>query len=85
MIRPDRQDLQGWIAVDRTVQSAPQPIISTLSTEVRRIQQLPDVKERFAELGIDVLQGSPQELLAFTRAEIDRFAKIIRETGIRAE
>lgn len=72
-----------WGLVTNT--GAPQPIISTLSTEVRRIQQLPDVKERFAELGIDVLQGSPQELLAFTRAEIDRFAKIIRETGIRAE
>ena len=60
-------------------------IISTLSTEVRRLQQLPEVKSRFADLGIDVLQGSPAELTSFTRAEIERFAKIIRDTGIRAE
>lgn len=64
---------------------APQPIINMLAGEVRRIQQLPDVKERFADLGIDVLQGSPAELAGFTRSEIDRFSKIIRDTGIRAE
>lgn len=60
-------------------------IINTLSNEVRRVQQLPDTKDRFAELGIDVLQGSPAELVNFTRTEIDRFAKIIQATGIRAE
>jgi tripartite-type tricarboxylate transporter receptor subunit TctC len=54
----------------------PPAIINTLSTEVRRVLQLPDVKERFADLGIDVLQGTPAELASFTRAEIDRFAKI---------
>lgn len=63
----------------------PQSIVDTLSAEARRVQQLPDVKLRFADLGIDVLQGSPAELASFTRAEIDRFAKIIRDTGIRAE
>jgi tripartite-type tricarboxylate transporter receptor subunit TctC len=63
----------------------PPAIVNTLATETRRLQQLPDVKARFADLGIDVLQGSPEELASFTRAEIDRFAKIIRETGIRAE
>ncbi len=60
-------------------------IISTLSTEVRRVLQLPDVKDRFADLGIDVAFGTPSELAGFTRAEIDRFAKVIRDTGIRAD
>lgn len=68
-----------------TNSGVPQPIINTLAADVRRIQQLPDVKERFADLGIDVLQGSPTELASFIRAEIDHFAKVIRDTGIRAE
>ena len=72
-----------WGLVTNT--GVPPAIISTLSTEVRRLQQLPEVKSRFADLGIDVLQGSPAELTSFTRAEIERFAKIIRDTGIRAE
>ena len=63
----------------------PQPIIDRLYNETRRVLGLPDVKERFADLGIDVLQGSPTELASFTRAEIDRMAKVIRDTGIKAE
>ncbi len=62
-----------------------QPIINLLAGEVRRIQQLPEVKERFADLGIDVLQGSSAELASFIRSEISHFAKVIRDTGIRAE
>lgn len=62
-----------------------QPVINTLYNETRRVLSLPDVKERFAELGIDVLQGSPAELASFTRAEIERMAKVIKDTGIRAE
>ena len=66
--------------------AAVQPaIINTLNTEVRRVLQLPDVKERFTDLGIDVSQSTPAELATFTRAEIDRFAKVIRDTGIRAD
>lgn len=72
-----------WGLVTNT--GAPQAIINQLNGEVRRIQQLPDVKERFADLGIDVLTGGPAELASFTRAEIERFAKVIRDTGIRAE
>ncbi len=72
-----------WGLVTNT--GVPPAIINSLSADVRRLQQLPDVKSRFADLGIDVLLGSPTELASFTRAEIDRFAKIIRDTGIRAE
>lgn len=63
----------------------PPAIINTLHAEVRRALQLPDVKDRFADLGIDVSQGTPAELASFTRAEIERFAKVIRDTGIRAD
>ena len=62
-----------------------QPVVNTLYTEVRRVLQLREVKDRFTDLGIDVLQGSPAELEAFTRAEIERMAKVIRDTGIKAE
>lgn len=63
----------------------PQPIVTTLYNETRRVLELKDVKERFADLGIDVLQGSPAELASFTRAEMERLAKVIKDTGIRAD
>lgn len=60
-------------------------IINTLNAETRRALQLPDVKNRFADLGIDIVHGTPAELASFTRLEIDRFAKVIRDTGMKAE
>lgn len=47
--------------------------------------QLADVKDRFADLGIDPAYAPPVELGALMRAEIDRFAQIIRTAGIRVE
>jgi len=72
-----------WGLVTNT--GVPPAIINTLSNEVRRVLQLPDVKARFTDLGIDVAPSTPAELASFTRSEIDRLAKIIRETGIRAD
>lgn len=59
--------------------------VNLLNAEVRRILALSEVRQRFAELGIDVLPSSPGELAEFTRAEIERLAKIIRQTGLKAE
>ena len=63
----------------------PRRIVEQMNAVVRRGQQSPDVRERFAELGIDPLHSSPEELAAFTRAEMARLAKIIRETGMQAD
>lgn len=65
--------------------AVPPPIVSTLATELRRVLQLPDVKERFADLGIDVTPSTPAELAALIQSEIERMAKVIQETGIKAE
>jgi tripartite-type tricarboxylate transporter receptor subunit TctC len=63
----------------------PRRIVEQMNAVVRRGQQSPDVRERFAELGIDPLHSSPDEFATFTRAEMARLAKIIRETGMRSD
>ncbi len=52
---------------------------------MRRGQQSAEVRDRFTELGIDVLQSTPEAFAAFKRAEITRLARIIHETGIQAD
>ncbi|MBM3340653.1 MAG: tripartite tricarboxylate transporter substrate binding protein [Betaproteobacteria bacterium] len=65
--------------------AVPAPIVNTLAGELRRLLQLPDVKERFTDLGIDVTPSTPAELAALIQSEIERMAKLIKETGIRAD
>jgi tripartite-type tricarboxylate transporter receptor subunit TctC len=76
--------LDSWWGI-LTNAAVPPPIIATLSAELRRVLQLPDVKDRFADLGIDPAYAPPADLGNLMRAEIERFAELIRKAGIRAE
>jgi len=60
----------------------PQPIVSRLNTELVRILHLPDVKKAFATLGVDATSSTPDELAAMIKAEVPKYAKLIKEIGI---
>jgi tripartite-type tricarboxylate transporter receptor subunit TctC len=63
----------------------PAAIINKLTAEARRVLQLEDVKARLADLGVDGAYAAPTDFGNFMRAEAEKVAKIIRETGIRVE
>jgi tripartite-type tricarboxylate transporter receptor subunit TctC len=50
---------------------------------VLKALQRREVKEWLATQGMDPLGGSPEDMAARIRAEIDDLAKVIRDTGIR--
>ena len=43
------------------------------------------MKERFAKLGVDVAAGSPEQFASFLKGEVERWAKVIRDAGIKAD
>jgi tripartite-type tricarboxylate transporter receptor subunit TctC len=45
----------------------------------------PDVKERLARLGAEPVGNSPAEFAAFIRAEIGKWARIVKQAGLKAE
>ena len=63
----------------------PPAIVSRLNQEIVRAINLPDIKEKFSNIGIETVGSSPQELTSAMKAEIARTAKLVREAGIRAE
>ncbi len=62
----------------------PAAVVERLSMEVRKALAAPDVKERLAALGAEVSPAGPSELGALVRMERDRYGKLIREAGIKA-
>lgn len=60
----------------------PQPIVTRLNTELTRILKLPEVNKTFATLGVDAATSTPEELGAFIKTEVVRYAKLIQEIGI---
>jgi tripartite-type tricarboxylate transporter receptor subunit TctC len=63
----------------------PSPIIDTLNRATQKALEDPAAKGRFAELGIEISFSSPQELAAFTRAEIERYRRLVALTNLKVE
>lgn len=63
----------------------PREIIQRLNTEVARILALPDIRERFTGLGATVTPGTPAELTAVMKRDHDKWAKLIKEMGVKAD
>jgi tripartite-type tricarboxylate transporter receptor subunit TctC len=68
-----------------TTAGTPKDVVTKIQQEIARIVKLPDVKERLAQAGADAVASTPEEFTAFTRSEHDKFAKLVREAGIKPE
>ena len=72
---------QGILAPART----PQVVIDRLSQEIGRILRAPDVRDNLLTLGADPFISTPQEFGALIKADIAKYARLIREANIKLE
>ena len=63
----------------------PRDSIGTLNGAMVKVLQLPDIRRRLTELGFDPIGGTPDECASNIRAEIDKWAKLIRAAGINVQ
>ena len=63
----------------------PPPIIARLNTEMVRIHALPDVRERYANLGLEAVTSTPEGFRKIIETETEKFGKIIKATGARVD
>ena len=63
----------------------PQDIVHKLNAEVRRILQMPDVRERLRPEGIEAGNLDPQQYTAFVASELKRWVPVLRATGATAD
>lgn len=62
----------------------PPAIAGRLHQETVRALALPDVKERLARMGSDIVGSSPKEARAFVLAELEKWAKTVKAAGIKS-
>ncbi len=63
----------------------PRPIVSRLNAETDKVLDRPDVKEKFFNLGVETVGGTPQQCADTMKAEMSRMGKVIKAAGIRAQ
>jgi tripartite-type tricarboxylate transporter receptor subunit TctC len=63
----------------------PRDIIGRLNSEIIKVLNSADVKERFGKQGVEVRTSTPEQFATFLRSEVDRWGKVIREAGIKSD
>src|SRR6516225_6736145 len=57
-------------------------IVERLNAEIGRVLSLPEVKQRMADIAVETAASSPDQLASMTRADADRWGRIIKQLGL---
>jgi tripartite-type tricarboxylate transporter receptor subunit TctC len=61
----------------------PRPIVTKLAGDTAKALSDPDVKKKFADLGVVAVSSSPEQFRKFINAEIGKYSKLIKEANIK--
>ena len=64
---------------------APQPLVSRINAEILKVLQLPATRERFAAEGFEAAGNTPAQFTAYIKTEQVKWAKVIKDAGIKAD
>lgn len=63
----------------------PRDIVMKLNTELNRILQMPDVRERLISQGLIPIGGTPEQLAARMKSDYQKWGAVVRKIGLKAE
>jgi tripartite-type tricarboxylate transporter receptor subunit TctC len=75
-------EFNSWFALMAPART-PKPIIARLNAEVLKALADPDVRERLNAQGLTIRGSSPEELGTATRAQLAKYARVMKEANIR--
>jgi tripartite-type tricarboxylate transporter receptor subunit TctC len=76
--------VDSWVGILAPART-PRAIVDRLYAEVTALLQLPEVRERFAVLGIEPVGNPPDEFAAQIRADLERWGPVVKQAQIRIE
>ena len=63
----------------------PREIVMQLNTEINKVLQSTEFRQRMASLGVETMPGTPEQFGDFIKTEIVKWAKVVKESGARAD
>lgn len=77
-------DVTAWFGVFGPA-GLPRPVVDRLNAEIARALAAPDLQRRLVSQGADTLTGSPDEFAAYLKSETVKWAKVVRDAGVRPD
>ncbi len=72
---------QGLLAPKNT----PRAIVDSLAARVKKSLSAPDAIKRFSDAGLDIIASTPDEFAAHVKKETEKWGKVIKERGMKAD
>lgn len=80
----DRYDTALWTGI-LAPSGTPNAISLRLQSEIANIIRLPDVEEALAKQGAEPAASTPEQFSAFIKSELAKWAKVVKESGVRSD
>ena len=65
--------------------AAPPALIERFNAEINKAMDTSEVRERFAQAGLEIVRHTPAEFAAFLRSEVPKWAAVVRSSGAKVE
>ena len=63
----------------------PKAVLSKLSENLGKVMRAPDLSERFAREGVDIVASTPEQFSRHLKSELQKWSKLVKERGMRAD
>lgn len=77
-------EVDSWIAMFAPAKTPP-AVIARMQKEIARVARLPEMRQKLVEQTADPVASTPEELDRVVKAEMKKWAEVIRSAGIRAD
>ena len=71
----------GWFGI-LAPKGTPQPVVQRLNASLQKVLAAPDVAQRLAGAGGDVMPGTPEDFARLMRSESEKWGGVIKRVGI---
>ena len=79
-----RYETSGWYGLVAPA-GTPKPVTARLQASLHKALNAPEMKERLAAQGIDGIASTPEQLTKHLREELDKWDKVIKAAGLKAQ
>jgi tripartite-type tricarboxylate transporter receptor subunit TctC len=77
-------DVSVWFGVVAPA-GTPEPVVAKLNAEINGILKIAEIRQAFNDQGVEPLGGTPREFSAFLGAQTTKWAKVVKDSGAKAE
>ena len=77
-------DVANWYGVMAPA-ATPRELVARLNADINKAMQVPEVRARLESVGTQMREQSAAEFDAYMKAEVAKYAKLVKDAGVRLE